>query len=394
MKKIFIIIFAFIFLTCREAYISPVNTPNLGYLVVEGVINSGGGNTKIALSRTTKLSDGTRAVETGATVMVQDENGNAYTLVEVARGDYEINNLNVDPNQKYRLRIVANDREYLSDFVGVNSNPAIDSVAWSRTSDGLHVSVNTHDPQQIAKYFMWDYIETWEIHSDWAPNCKFDTPNDPYWVTYIDQVKPYLRDSSKYQCWRSDTSRQILLGSTIKYAVDTISENLIDIASGAEPLSVLYSVNVRQFAFTKDAYEFMEKMKKNSEQLGSVFDAQPTELQGNIHSPSNPSEIVIGYVSICAIQEKRLFIHNEELPGWNYNSGCFLIQAVPNDRDYAVKNLYYPDRVTPFILPVEYRDRNPSDPPPSGYIINYVASDAKCVDCSLRGTRVKPAFWP
>jgi len=39
-----IIFFSLLLFGCREEYISPVITPDLGYLVVEGVINSGTGN--------------------------------------------------------------------------------------------------------------------------------------------------------------------------------------------------------------------------------------------------------------------------------------------------------------------------------------------------------------
>ena len=143
----------------------------------------------------------------------------------------------------------------------------------------------------------------------------------------------------------------------------------------------------------QDAFEFMEKMKKNSEQLGGVFDAQPTELQGNIHQTSNPNEIVIGFVSICPSQEKRTFLTADEVGGWNYSSGCYLITE-DNNRDLIKQNNFAQDGVTPIILPVEYRDRNPSDPPPNGYIINFVAADARCVDCTLNGTTVRPSFWP
>jgi len=394
MKKLFIAIFAFVFLTCKDPYVAPVSAPDVGYLVVEGVVNSGAGNTKIRLSRTTPLTDGTRAIETGASVMIQNESGGNRFLAETAHGDYEVNDLNLDPTAKYRLRVVTHNKEYVSDFVPVNNNPAIDSVSWSYSGDGASVNVNTHDDQNIAKYFMWDFVETWEIHSDYTPNCKFNSPSDPYWVVYVDPIKYWTIDSSKYQCWRSDTSTQILLGSTIKYAVDTISSTLSVIPTGSEKISYLYSMNVRQYTLTKDAFEFMQKMKKNSEQLGSVFDAQPTELQGNIHNTQNPDEIVIGYLSICQAQEKRNFVRNQDLPDWNYSSGCFLYNEQPNDRGYALNNFYYPDHVTPFIIPVQYQQRNPSDPPPAGYIITYSAANIKCVDCTQRGTTNKPPFWP
>src|SRR3984893_9447639 len=126
MRQLFII-FSFFFLSaCKEPYVSPYNTPNLGYLVVEGVINSGPGNTTIKLSRTSPLTDGTYVVETGASVMVMDQNNRAYPLSETVAGQYTADGLNLDPGLKCRLQVDAAGKEYLSDYVAVNDKPTSD----------------------------------------------------------------------------------------------------------------------------------------------------------------------------------------------------------------------------------------------------------------------------
>ncbi|PWT73065.1 MAG: DUF4249 domain-containing protein, partial [Bacteroidetes bacterium] len=66
MKKYLIYVLSVLVFACKEHYVSPYASPNLGYLVVEGIINSGPGSTLIKLSRTTALSDSSRTVETGA----------------------------------------------------------------------------------------------------------------------------------------------------------------------------------------------------------------------------------------------------------------------------------------------------------------------------------------
>src|SRR5258708_33064439 len=136
MKKLFKILFSSLFLlACKKTYISPFNSPDLGYLVVEGVINSGPGNTTIKLSRTTQLTDGTGVMESGATAMVMDQNNQTYPLTESSSGEYMANVLNLDVNLKYMLRIVARGKEYLSDYVTLNDNTTIDSISWNYASD-------------------------------------------------------------------------------------------------------------------------------------------------------------------------------------------------------------------------------------------------------------------
>ncbi|HEX4851458.1 MAG TPA: DUF4249 domain-containing protein [Puia sp.] len=390
-RKYFIYILSVFVFACKEPYVSPYTSPNLGYLVVEGIINSGPGSTIIKLSRTTALSDSSRIVETGAQVFIEGNNNTTYTLTETQKGQYIIGGLTLDPNSTYRLRIVANQKEYHSDYVPVNSNPPIDSVNWTYLSDGVHIFANTHDPLNIAKFFQWDFTETWEIHSPYTPDAIYD-PYTPYYVVSFNGLFYYVHDSSKYQCWQSDTSQTILLGSTDKYAIDTISAPITLVEKGSVKMSVLYSINVRQYALTKDGYEFLQKMQKNSQQLGSIFDAQPSELQGNIHSISDPSEIVIGYVSICPIQENRIFISNSALPDWNYQPNC-PIRIEPNDTAFIRANNYEPDGKTLILLPVEMITRSPY-PQPGGSILTFSAAAVRCVDCTAVGTQSKPAFWP
>jgi hypothetical protein len=83
-------------------------------------------------------------------------------------------------------------------------------------------------------------------------------------------------------------------------------------------------------------------MKKNTEGTGSVFDAQPSELVGNIHCTTNATEPVIGYIDICTVQESRTFIKNSQVPNWNFVTPCIKTE-IPNNIDsitLAQRNLY------------------------------------------------------
>jgi hypothetical protein len=106
-----------------------------------------------------------------------------------------------------------------------------------------------------------------------------------------------------------------VIASSAKLSSDVIFQAPVTtILSTNEKISVRYSILLRQYALTKEAYEFWENIRKNTEQLGSIFDAQPSQLQGNIHCISNPTEPVIGFVTITNIQRKRIFIDNSQLP--------------------------------------------------------------------------------
>ncbi len=125
-------------------------------------------------------------------------------------------------------------------------------------------------------------------------------------------------------------------------------------------------------------------MKKNTESLGSVFDPQPSELNGNIHSVTNPDEPVIGFVTAGTIGEKRIFINRNELPGWPYSFVCpypdTLVYDLPDSlKKYFGSNFYIPTLEA-------YGTRG---------LIGWYANEANCVDCKMQGgVTLKPPFWP
>jgi hypothetical protein len=291
---------------CRKPYNPVILSTGTGYLVVEGVINSGSDSTFIKLSRTVKLSGKTSASpELNAIITVEGDQNTTYPLKETGHGNYSCAGLNLNNSHKYRLNIkTSNGEQYLSDYVEVVNAPSIDSIHYdtqgSISGPGLNIYADTHDASNKIRYFRWDYQETWIIHP--AFESFFKSNGDTV-------LARDLTNDNIYTCWLNDTSSTIVLGSTAKLARSVVTNNtIISIASTSEKLGDEYSIIVKQYALTPDAYNFFVNLKKNTEQQGSIFDAQPSEISGNIHSVSNPSEPVIGYVSVGSTTSQRIFI--------------------------------------------------------------------------------------
>jgi hypothetical protein len=364
---------------CKEKYLSPVASTGTGYLVVDGVINNRGEQTNIKLSRTTSL-DGNVSIheEAGAMVKLESNTNVSFDLAESNVGTYSINNLQLDTSLQYRLNIKTNQgEEYLSDYVRVRNNPPIDSISWVRESEGVQLYVNTHDPQNNTRYYQWEYSETWEFHSAFSASLKYAEQQPPF----TGVVPRDRNDPEIYTCWQYNSSSSILLGSSAKLSDDIIHLPLLFIENGSQKLSVLYSVLLTQYSWSKEGYGFLERMKKNTESLGSVFDAQPSELNGNIHCVSNPGQPVIGFFNICTIQQSRIFIYRAQVPDWRFNESCYQIVVENNPDSIAAKA----GGMLP-VAPEKYA--GPST------ILTFYAAPEICVDCTLRGSNIKPIYWP
>lgn len=293
---------------CKKPYDPPIVTANNNFLVVEGLINSGQDSTFIKLSRTVKLSStAAPKPELEAVVSVESDQNIVYPLQEAGGGLYSSAALNLSSTSKYRLRIKTSDnREYLSDLVEAKETPDIDSISYTVQNNGIQFYANAHDPKNNTRYYRWDFDESWKYVSFYQSFWKILDGYPAYRLQYNgpDDV---------YDCYYTDQSHQILLGSSAKLGQDVIAAapiNFVEANSGK--ISFVYSVMLRQYALTPDAFAYWQNLKKNTEQLGSIFDAQPSSLRCNIHCISNPAEAVLGYISASSVKAKRILIdHNK-----------------------------------------------------------------------------------
>ena len=270
MKKVFYsVVLMVVIAGCREKYESPVVTPATGYLIVEGIVNSGPGTTTITLSRSTKLDNRTRVVEKGALVKLESDNSQSIVLPEGAEGQYAGSNLNLDSKRRYRLSITTSDnKQYQSDYVAVRNNPPIDSISWKREDGGVQLYVSTHDPQDSTRYYQWEYTETWEFHSAFPTYLKYQVDkignNFVYSVVFRDSINFTYIPEMLY-CYNTAASTSIQLGSSAKLSKDEIYLPLHFIEPASYKLSVLYSIEVKQYSWTRSGYANLEQMKKNTE---------------------------------------------------------------------------------------------------------------------------------
>lgn len=128
-----IVIAVFFCLACVDPY-PPIATPDSGYLVVDGFINSAEGITTIHLARTVPLDAdfNLQRPELNAILTVEGEDGDRYPLTSKGKGEYQGTHLGVEYGKKYRLHIkTKTNQEYFSDAIEMKETPSIDSVTWS-----------------------------------------------------------------------------------------------------------------------------------------------------------------------------------------------------------------------------------------------------------------------
>ena len=370
------ILFSILFVpACIDEYTPKIGNELSDILVVEGTI-SGGNNTVIKLSRSVTLSsEYTFNPVMGATVFVQRSDGWTSDLgVETLMGEYHIAMDELDTSLSYNLVIHADGKEYQSKPTKPLITSEIDSVSWKKKGDGepVTIHVTAHDNGRDVGYYRWSYKEDWEITAPFFANGNLDIETKVF--------TPYfLNGLNTYYCWNKDSSRVLLLGDTEKLSGNLIYEKrLVSIDPFNDKISYLYSILVKQWAVSKPAYHYLDNLQSNIDEAGSIFAPQPSELKGNIECITSPGDAVIGYVDVATVAEKRLFITEKEVRDSGRRNYQCTIKAVGSKYD-AIDTM----KVYGYYLLTGSED-----------MIEGQVTERRCVDCNLRGNKIKPHFWP
>jgi hypothetical protein len=355
---------------CIRPFQSPRSARNLGFLVVDGTIEIGS-LTSIKLTRTKNISDdSSNTPELNAKLFIESEGGQVYNFKEDSAGLYTSIGNPVSFDDKYRLRIETEDGgRFASDFVEAKQSPPIDSVNW-KENDDVYIYVNTHDPSNKTKYYRWEYEET----------SQYQTYYESY-GDYIDgQIVFLTPEQMKFNCWQHWNSTDIVLGTSAALTDDVVKSQLVTVVPNDNTkIRVRYSILVKQYALTPEAYEYWQQLKQNSEQTGNIFDPQPSQLVGNVHDLDDPDRPVMGYVSATSITQKRIFITLLQLQHRHVEdkgTACDeKVISAEQAAEFLTDRLRY--RIAFFL---------------SGGGI--AIARARCVDCTLQGgVTTKPDYW-
>ncbi|NIJ51369.1 DUF4249 domain-containing protein [Dyadobacter arcticus] len=357
--------------SCIEPFSPPEVNSDQNYLVVDGFLNVQD-TTTISLRRTQNVNEeSTFTIETGASLSVVGESGETFLFNESGPGRYILEPQQYNTASKYRLRIkTRNGSEYLSDYVAITVTPPIDSVTskFDSSRDAMVFSINTHDAQNKTQFYRWKFEETWEYRSAYYSSIEVADNNI------------ILRKNDINLCWGNALSGSILLGSTIKLSSAIIKDlPLFRVPVSTNKLFIKYSVLVRQYGLSREAFEYWTDLSKTTQGTGSLFDPQPSQVTGNIRSVTDSDDLVFGYFSASTEERKRLTI----VPKLGNYARCtppdtFDIVCNPlSDRQCALET-------SALLITI-------AGPPLGEYILGAPAS---CVDCRLEGgTTVKPSFW-
>ncbi len=287
------LIYIFFTIGCEE----PLNwqsVENPKNLVVEGLILNHKGS-YIRLSNSTNyngvLESGNTTPVTGATVIIEDSNGNTHNFYEQSiPGTYvdtdNKNDFNGVIGMSYKVLIeTIGGKEYASKSERINEVANFDSLYYLSQKKE---KINEYNNIQVERGF--------QVFS----NFQFDSTSK-----YIRWGWSYIKTASGFPSQFVEDFGYVNVTKRMIFNSERINKFEILYLKKMKN-KVHYNLTVKQCNISKEAYEFWEKVKDQEINTGTVFDSQPSQINGNIYNINDPNEIVFGFVSAASVVEREI----------------------------------------------------------------------------------------
>ena len=256
--------------------------------------------------------------------------------------------------------------DYTSDWLEVQPAPSFDKLDYVVDENSIDLKLSLSSPGGSG-CFRWDFDEIWQFHAPLQATHTYD-PEQGIYIKYKDYT-PY------YWCWAYSGSYQ----AGLAIAKSTGGERIVDhdfysISRDNLRLQTLYYIEVKARGISQECYDYLHFFFFFFTSTGSLTNPEPSQILGNIHSDTDPDEVVIGYIEASRIATKSIYIE----AGY-YREGHTRYETFHPD----------PERLNQFY----YNGFRPAFPEQSETDIVWI--EQRCVDCvAMGGSKYKPPFWP
>lgn len=385
-----ITLLVFNFSSCTEPF-SIVETINQDYnnlLVVESTITNEFKHQEVKLSRSSGIDENHSLIENNAKVQIEDSNGVVFNFSQDSKSGIYLSNEKFEAinDVSYTLKInTQNGEDFISKEIFLTTPVEIDDVypELDEFDDfkGVTIYVDAHDDSNTAKYFRYEYEETYKINVPYPSNyewefTRYGVEDAGFYEVILTWVPP------KTTCYSPTfKSSGIMQFSTTNLDESNVVHFPIHFIWEDSPmLRERYSILVKQYIQSAEAYTYFKTIKELGQTESLLSQSQTGYVTGNLSAVSDPNKKVIGFFEASAVTEKRIYFNyfdlDYEFPPYFYE--CEKIHMLPTkELKEKIENENYQI--------VDWTE----DGPIKGY---YIYKET-CTDCTSFATQTKPDFW-
>ncbi|MGX1929965.1 DUF4249 domain-containing protein [Flagellimonas sp. 2504JD4-2] len=369
-------------------------------LVVEATLTNELKQQEIFLSRTRTFEDNLPNKEENARVRVTDDSQNEFVFTETEAGKY-VSDVEFEAvaGSTYQLHITtSNGRDYVSSPALMGEALEMEDVYAERitnenNNDGMAIFVDSFDPTGNSRYYRYEYEETYRVIApDWISGDLEGVPAPPFLIEPDCNVRISLepRSPDLRICYPTDFPNNVIITTTNNFDEDRVQRFPVRFINRDNYIiSHRYSILVRQYVVSPEAYAFFEALQDFSENESVFSDTQPGQLINNIASTADVDETVLGYFEVASVSERRIFFNYDDFfPGEAlppYADPCTRVAPTLQDRegDCVLRPLIEAETLL-------FLQENPELTLTRG---PFIVVPRVCGDCTVLGTNKLPEFW-
>ncbi|RED25321.1 uncharacterized protein DUF4249 [Flavobacterium cutihirudinis] len=372
------------FNSCTEPF--PLITNNYEEaLVVDATITNELKNQVIKLTKTSRFEDEGVTIETGAEVYITDDTGTKYEFEENDDKYSSLVEFQAVAGKKYQLHVNTRDgRSFESSPETLTTvNPMESVTAAAETKDdilGIGIRIKSFDASGKSTYYRFEYEETYKVVAPKWVNTKATLGPDGNLIFSQNTTDTKI-------CYGGKKSSDLMLANNNDLSEDRINYLIRFINSQDYITTTRYSILVRQYVESLNAYTYYNTLKKMSSSESILSPNQPGLLVGNVKSIKNPGNKVVGYFDVASVSTERIYFNHEDIfphkPSPPYVTDCTQFcygdetqipepctHALPYTDDLVLRKITY------FLT--------------GGF---YYWVEAPCGDCTTIASSIKPPFW-
>lgn len=373
--------------SCTEAY--PILTNRYEEaLIVEASITNELKNQEIKITKTARFEDENYLPESSAEVFITDDVGNKYDFNEDSGKYISDVEFQATAGRKYQLHINTKDGKSFESLpeilTTVNPIQSVKAAIEKKDNiDGISIRVRSFDASNTSSYYRFEYEETYKIVAPkWRPTKAVWNPSG--FIEYSDN------SLDTKICYGSKKNTDLLLTTTNNLTEDRVDFLARFISDQDYIITTRYSILVRQYIESLNAYNYYSTLKKMSGSGSILSPNQPGFLLGNLRSTKADGDRISGYFDVCSVSTERIYFNYVDLfPGREappYYTDCKEFcyaseEFVPDPCTHA--DGYGDDLAAERIKYFNGAGGN-------GFIF-WVNSP--CGDCTTIASNIKPTFW-
>lgn len=314
MKYGLLLLLVMMFHSCIEPYQAEIGEDH-ELVSYEASLIKGEQEQVLKITSTSNLGKPEWKPVSGCVAMIEDDRNHIYNYVEGDPGVYKVQipDQELTFDRLYKLHVVTPDGTiYESTWERIEKGTKVDSL-YHRIEDkfddinqelmqGIQFYIDVKASDTLSRFYRWKLIETYEFTSI-APITYYLTgdPLAPY-GSFDDEWK-------YYRCWMTRQINEFFLSSTHQLSVnEKLQIPVYYVANNTERLKIKYSLLVRQFPLSNEAYDYWEKARFETKESGGLYTRQPGQPICNIRNVDNDEELVLGYFWASQVTEQRIIV--------------------------------------------------------------------------------------